>query len=139
MTVEKANPITGHLLTLMPPTAQQKDPFGWIELLNGSKAAGYVYLETDLTPGNPHLSGDGSYIVTAMPMSSLSVLLDILRNEKNLQIRYFDPQSPNVGPSVFIEPAFGGAQSFQVGSHMPPEIKQELERLRDRSSRTDRP
>ena len=33
----------------------------------------------------------------------LEVLLDILRNERNLQIRYFDPQSPGVAPSAFIE------------------------------------
>jgi hypothetical protein len=40
-----------------------------------------------------------------MPMSELQVVLNILRNEANLQIRYFDPQSDGVAPAVFIETA----------------------------------
>jgi hypothetical protein len=41
MSIEKANPITGHELTLMPPTKQQLQPFGWVRLLNGAADAGY--------------------------------------------------------------------------------------------------
>jgi hypothetical protein len=130
MTIVKTNPITGHLLTLMPPTTQRPEPFGWIELLNGGKAGGYIYLETTLKIGDPHLSGDGSYIVTAMPMAALPVLLDILRNEKNMQIRYFDPQAPNVAPSVFLEPAVSVAGDLAEQLRIPPEIKERLEQFR---------
>jgi hypothetical protein len=36
----------------------------------------------------PHLSSDRTYIVMEMPITQLGSLMDILRNEKPLQIRY---------------------------------------------------
>ena len=103
MSIEKANPITGHELTLMPPTKQQPQPFGWVRLLNGAADSGYVYLQTPLTLKDPHLGGGGTYIVTALPFEMMDALLSLLRNERKLQIRYFDPQSAGESPSVFIE------------------------------------
>jgi hypothetical protein len=107
MAITKDNPITGYRLVLMPPTAQQPEPFGWIELLNGSAAAGFIYLNDPVR--DPHLNSTGTYIVTGMPMTTLDTLLSILKSGRALRIRFFDPQSPGVSPSVFIEDAEGPA------------------------------
>lgn len=101
MTIEKANPITGYDVTLMPPTPTEPVTFGWIRLANGEADAGYIYLMP--TPRKPSLSHDGSYIVTAIPISEIQMLLHILDNQKNLQIRYFNSETPGKDPSVFIE------------------------------------
>lgn len=101
MADQKINPITDHDLVLMPPTAQQKELFGWIRLANGTADAGYIYLHSG-PPADPHLSFDKSYIVTNMPMASLATLLDILQQQKELAIAYHDPQISGVSPSVFI-------------------------------------
>src|SRR5262249_5059068 len=77
----------------------------WIRLLNGTQDAGYVYLESPDPPQDPHLGGHDSYIVSSMPFTSVDTLLNILRNEKNLQIRFYDSESPDVSPAVFIESA----------------------------------
>jgi len=128
MTIEKSNPITSHELTLMPPTAHQPQPFGWIRLLNGTADAGYVYLDPNLVPTDPQLSGPGnSYIVTAMPFASMDSLLSILRNERNLQIRFFDPQVAGVSPSVFIESAVS-TNSNAHGLRLPAEAAKEVEK-----------
>ena len=81
MIISKLNPITGHDLTLMPPTPNGPDLFGWIRLLNGGADAGYIYLVSP--PIVPHLSFDGSYIVTSMPISELQTMLNILKSEVN--------------------------------------------------------
>jgi hypothetical protein len=99
----KVNPITGYEVTLMPPTREQPELFGWIRLLNGTRSAAYVYIES-ASPSKPALNGSKEYIITAMPVAHLPLMLDVLRNERNMQIRYFDPQSPGVEASVFIEP-----------------------------------
>jgi hypothetical protein len=130
MPIEKTNPITGHELTLMPPTTQQPKPFGWIRLLNGGSDAGYIYLESPLVAADPHLGGTGNtYIVTAMPFEMMDALLSTLRNERNLQIRYFDPQSGGTAPSVFIEavgPTIEGAKGPLL---VPTEVKTDLKRI----------
>jgi hypothetical protein len=95
------NPITSHQLTLMPSTPQTPEMFGWIRLVHEARSAGYIYLSNE--PQKPHLSSDGTYIVTSIPMSELSTMLDILRNEGNLQIRYFDSNITGAEVSVFIE------------------------------------
>jgi hypothetical protein len=128
MTMEKTNPITRHEVTIMPPTAQQLEPFGWIRLLNGNADAGYAHLDSQLVPKNPNLGGGGTYIVTAMPFEAMAALLSVLRNERNLQIRYFDPQAAGVSPSVFIETA----STVQVGGsalRVPQEIATDIEKL----------
>jgi hypothetical protein len=129
MPKETINPITAHELTLMPPTSQSPEPFGWIRLLNGNRDAGYIYLQTTLKPTDPHLGSKG-YIVTAMPMSFLETLLDILRNEKNLQIRFFDPGSPGTSPDVFIEPAPPSQfEKSRSGINADPQVVTEIRRL----------
>ena len=124
---ELANPISAYELTLMPPTKNESNAFGWIRLLNGTKDAGYIYLESS-APQDPHLSFNKDYIVTGMPLASLDTLLSILRGEKNLQIRYFDHQSGGGSPSVFIEPRTA-AESATVGFKLD---KQALEEMRKR-------
>ncbi len=116
----KVNPITGYRLTLLPATRQQPEPFGWIQLRNGSSDAGYIYL--DSASSDPHLSANDSYIVTQMPMQELDVLLFVLRGERNLQIRFFDPQTVGVSPSVFIEPAPSTAAEPVEFPDVPAEI-----------------
>ncbi len=127
MATEKANPITGHEVTIMPPTATQLKPFGWIRLLNHSQDAGYVYLDSQ-TSTDPHLGGDGSYVVTAMPFEALQTLLDVLRNEGRLQIRFFDPEAAGISPSVFIEPLVSTFSSKNV-FHVPEGVAAEIHKV----------
>ena len=122
--ISKTNPINRHELTLMPPTPAEPNPFGWIRLRNGTGDAGYIYLATP--PVKPHLSSDGSYIVTSMPMSELQTLLNIFEGEANLQIRYFDPQVAGIEPSVFIETASEQLAKPGVHLNVPDEIAQEI-------------
>jgi len=98
---ELTNPISGYRITIMGATGDQT--FGWIELLNGPKSAGYVYFSSKTDNSPDHLSFDGTYIVMHQPVSFLPNLLTILRDEASLQIRFFDPESPGVAPSTFIE------------------------------------
>lgn len=95
----RTNPITGFDVTLMPPTPDARDLFGWIRLINGAEDAGYVYLQDD--PQAPRIGGNG-YIVTALPVDRLAVLLDLLRSGAELQIRVH--RAGEAGASVFIEP-----------------------------------
>jgi hypothetical protein len=106
---EKSNPISGYQLVLMPATKHTAF-FGWIRLLNGDQDAGYIYLE-DGPSSDPALSSDKSYIITAMPTASLSMLLEVLRHEKNLQIRYYNPQSEGISPFVFLEPTAASSKN----------------------------
>ena len=129
MPIEKTNPITGHYLTLMPPTAQQPQPFGWIRLVNGNADAGYIYLGLQNPPSDPHLDGAGTYIVTAMPFDTMGDLLATLRNERNLQIRFFDPQSPGVSPSAFIEATSPTPSPAANALHVPAEVKDQIDSL----------
>jgi hypothetical protein len=126
--IEKSNPITGHEINILTPNAHQPDPFGWIRLLNGKSDAGYVYLSDRPAP-DPHLSFNKSYIVTQMPFSCLATLLDILRNQKNLQIRFYDPQAAGISPSAFIEPAVTSLQFEANGVRAPAEVADEIGRI----------
>ena len=93
------HPITGYQITIMNPSPTGA-LFGWLELLNGSEQVGYVYLDdTDVSPPR----GGAGYIVTHMPWSQLGNLLTILKSGGPLQIRLYDPQTPGVLPSAFIE------------------------------------
>jgi hypothetical protein len=67
--------------------------------------------------------------VTAMPFEALDTMLDVLRNERNLQIRYFDPQTAGVSPSVFIETAPSvrpKGNIFGVPDHVAAGIEQRV-------------
>jgi hypothetical protein len=123
---QKANPITGYQLVIMPPNTVFTSKFflGWIRLVNGQEDAGYIYLD-DAPPQDPALIG--TYIVTSMPTASLPMLLDILRNEKPIQIRFYDPQSGNP-PIVSIEPAKGVTTStpFHLNNEMSTKVKSRL-------------
>jgi hypothetical protein len=80
---------------------------GRIRLLNGNKDAGYVYIIQDTQPLRVPELGSTKYVVMSIHFAHLGMLLDILRNQKPLQIRFYDPQSPGVAPSAFIEPTSG--------------------------------
>lgn len=99
MTIDKTNPITGHELVLFMPTEEQPEGFGWIRLLNGSQDAGYIWLTSP--PVKPHLSSQGIYIVTSVPISQMSAMLDVLRNEKDLVIDIRDAEDGST-PAVSI-------------------------------------
>lgn len=128
MTKTKLNPISAHELTLMPPSPKSPQAFGWIRLLNGASDAGYVYLTTP--PVEPHLSFDETYIVTSVPMSDLFAVLDILRHERGLQIRFFDPEIAGVEPSVFIEAASPTFAADDRKLSAPDEIALEIARIK---------
>jgi hypothetical protein len=98
MTVQLTNPITSFGIAWMDTE------FGWIQLKNGAKDAGYVYFLKDSDALEiPHLSSGKDYIIMSIHISHLGDLLSILRNERPLQIRFYDPESPGVSPSAFIE------------------------------------
>lgn len=128
MSIEKANPITDHQLTFMPASPSKPTEFGWIRLINGETDAGYIYLTS--SPVEPHLSSKGTYIVTSIPINELSTMLDILRKEKGLQIRFFDPQTPGVAPSVFIEATRSVVGRTNHEFNVPEEIAKEIAALR---------
>lgn len=125
---EKTNPITSFELTLLPPTTQQTSLFGWIRLLNGSKDAGYIYLR-DGPLGDPALNYTKQYIITAMPTASIPMLLDVLRNQKNLQIRFYDPQAAGISPSVFLEPADSSGEFASSPLHLNDEMTKRFDEL----------
>ena len=126
-TEEKANPITGYELVLLPAT-QVVPFFGWIRLLNGQDDAGYIYL-ADVPATDPALNGTKQYIITSMPTASIHMLLDVLRNEKPLEIRFYDPQTAGSHPSVFLgRPASGVTTSapFHLNEEMSAYVKSRL-------------
>ena len=101
MTKQLTNPVTDYRLSLLGSFGTGIR--GWIELLNGDQAAGYIYLsyQDPLPPDS--LSFNGTYIVMHQPASLLSTLLDILRRERSLSIRFYDPESPGIVPATFLE------------------------------------
>jgi hypothetical protein len=108
------NPITGHEVNLLPGNSKFSGPGGWIRLKNGTHDAGYINLISPPSQiADPRLIGDipniPPYIVIDMPMDDLAVLLDILRNEQQLQIRYDDSGAPP--PFAIIEPQQSGTSS----------------------------
>lgn len=130
MAIDKTNVITSHELVLFMPTEEQPESFGWIRLLNGSEDAGYIWLVSP--PLRPHLNSTGSYIVTSTPMSQLSLMLDILRGEPDLRIRFFDPQAGGSAPSVSIGSASKGdaaASPFASSLEVPVQLRSPLARL----------
>lgn len=96
------NAITGFDITLLTPTPNRPDLFGWVHLANGNGSAGYIYLQS--APEKPRLGSSG-YIVTAMSLDTIHMVLDQLRAGAPLQIRYADSNPSD--PWVFIEPRDG--------------------------------
>jgi hypothetical protein len=124
-TEEKANPITGYELVLLPAT-QVVPFFGLIRLLNGQDDAGYIYLD-DVPARDPELNGTKQYIITSMPTASLPMLLDVLRNEKPLEIRFYDPQIAGSHASVFLgRPNKATSTPFHLNEEMSANVKSRL-------------
>jgi hypothetical protein len=123
------NPITSHEINLIPPNS--KTPaFGWIRLVNGVQDAGYINLippnQAAADPSLEQLPNIPPYIVVDMSISDLGVVLDILRNEGKLQIRYDDTGAPP--PFAIIEPT-NPAGTPVAGN--PPKSAQALMRRLD--------
>lgn len=95
------NPVTDYRIALLGDTPDRV--FGWIELLNAGKSAGFIYFSSESQVEKPHLGGNNTYIVMHQPVSMLSNLLSILRVERSLQIRFFDPEAAGVDPTAFLE------------------------------------
>jgi hypothetical protein len=83
MAIEHKYPVTNYSVTLM------KKGFGWIQLKDGEKDAGYIYFtdENGQSDRFGAVNSDHPYIVTHQPIHLWSTFLDILRNEKPLYIR----------------------------------------------------
>jgi hypothetical protein len=111
---EKTNPFDRHNLTLT--NGAGNDVFGWIELTNGRDLAGYIYLVNGRLR-EPFLSTGKVYIVMDMPMAMLGTLLDLLRNEKALQIRYFKSDSGRA--TAFLERPLTNTMDAEMKRRMP--------------------
>lgn len=98
---ELTNPVTDYRITLLGEA--QDRVFGWIELLHVGKSVGFIYYSSDPQNAKPHLGGNDTYIVMHQPVSMLANLLSILRVERSLQIRFFDPEAAGVDPTAFLE------------------------------------
>ena len=96
----KTNPFDRHNLSLT--NGANNEIYGWIELLQGNELAGYLWV-TNRPPREPFLSAEKKYIVMDFPIGMLDTLLNILRNEKPLQIRY--AKIGNAAGTAFIERA----------------------------------
>lgn len=90
--------ITSYNITLMGSASDKLR--GWIELRDGAAYAGYIYL-TDESPMPKDYLGS-TYVVMHQRVAMLEALLLILRNEKNLQIRFSDSGSSEL-PVTFLE------------------------------------
>jgi hypothetical protein len=118
----QVNPITHHRITLMTPLPGRPELFGWIQLKNGEKDAGYIYIKDK--PEKP-LLGSSRYIVTSIPLAQFPAMIEILRTEKPLQIRYHDSAGDGSNASVFIEDA-GQAIEADNFSSLPAELEENL-------------
>ncbi|WP_035678344.1 hypothetical protein [Bradyrhizobium liaoningense] len=91
---------------------------GWIELLQGSDIAGYLYV-TGGPPREPRLSAEKKYIVMEFPIGMLGTLLNILRNEKPLQIRF--EKRGNAAAVAFVERAHAQSQNTERRQELLPQ------------------
>ncbi len=126
MVVAKQNVFSEHDVNLTMPLTGEANFLGWIRLSEGGKDAGYVYVISP--PVKPRVSSRSGYIVTSIAPAMLQPLLDVLRHEPNLQIRFYDPEVAGSIPSVFIEPrAVKAAQDGRFNAS--DEVAEELEQL----------
>jgi hypothetical protein len=79
-----AYPVTSYNITMM------SQGFGWIEVKNKNEDAAYIYF-TDDASQKDRFGGVGRlpypYIVMYEPIRLWSTIIDILKNQKNLQVR----------------------------------------------------
>ena len=109
MAKDVTNPVTSYSITLLGSAFGKVR--GWLELKNGKKDAGYIWLtEVEPLPKDGLGGSAGSeYVVMYRPGSMLGTLIDILRHEKPLYIRFFDPGTGDA-PSTF----FGSSPAEKV-------------------------
>jgi hypothetical protein len=83
-----SNPVTGYQVSIFRQEGGSADFQGWIRLLNGTKDAGYIYIQNGL-PLTPHL-GSTKYVVIDIPVAMLDVTLGMLNSGKPVFITYHD-------------------------------------------------
>src|SRR5437763_17170098 len=81
--ITQTNPITGYQ-TSLNRTGASADFLGWITLINGNQAAGYIYIRRPVS--SPYL-GSSQYVVMDITPELLDSLLRILQSGEPLQIR----------------------------------------------------
>src|SRR5262249_26558558 len=96
--IMQTNPITGYLTSLYRSGATA-DFLGWITLVNGNQAAGYIYIRRPVS--SPYL-GSTRYVVMDITPDLLDSLLRILKSGEPLQIRFYQGAA-NVDASAFLE------------------------------------
>ena len=96
--VTQTNPITGYRTSLYR-SGTTSDFLGWIQLVNGNQAAGYIYIRRPVQP--PYL-GSSRYVVMDFPPELLDSLLRVLQSNEPLQIRFFQAAA-NVDAAAFLE------------------------------------
>jgi hypothetical protein len=101
-------PVTSYAITML------SRGFGWIQLKDGDKDAGYVYFTDSTGAGNEDRFGaegsDHPYIVMHQPISLWNTFVDILRNEKPLYIR-----GAQSGPGQPVLTFFGNSTDEPTG------------------------
>jgi len=102
-TSEASFPITGYALTYLGQFGG--DLTGWIELYNGASDAGYIYLTRNPGPLPKDYRGgtdaNPTYIVMHQRTDMLPSLLEFLRSERPIRIRWY--QYGTDTPATFLE------------------------------------
>jgi hypothetical protein len=96
--ITQTNPITGYRISLYR-YGKDADYLGWIQLVNGDQAAGYIYIRRPVS--SPYL-GSTRYVVMDLTPDLLDPVLRILQSGEPLQIR-FSQASANGDASAFLE------------------------------------
>jgi hypothetical protein len=105
MAREYTHPVTSYSVTMYGGTG-----FGWIQLKNGDRDAGYIYFRENPPDDGAFSSGEPPYIITSQPITNWPVVLDLLRNERPLFIRGY--QATDGDP---VSTFFGTATDEPVG------------------------
>jgi len=106
MAVEHRWPVTSYSVTIEHRT------FGWIELKDGDQFAGYIYFTDEIAETMPRFGAVHSahpYIVMSVPTAQWQMILDILRHERPLYIRGYQPDGGEMSAS------FGTSTGEPVG------------------------
>jgi hypothetical protein len=82
--ISQVNPITGYR-TVLCRDGTDTDFFGWLQLLNGDEAGGYIYIRRQLAA--PELGSTGYVVMDVLP-ELLEPLLNILHSGAPLQVRF---------------------------------------------------
>ena len=96
--IRQTNPITGYL-TFLYRHGASSDFLGWIMLVNGSQAVGYIYIRRPVS--SPYL-GSSRYVVMDITPDLLDSLLRILQSGEPLQISFYQGAA-NADASAFLE------------------------------------